>query len=290
MNFNMPALAILCALGLPLQALAQLNVIYPAMDERSSDSYGYKVLSLALEKSGRPFHLSVSTSKMNPERARKSIEDGVISIIDVGTSADLEERFAAIYFPIDQGISGYRLFIINKSQAGEFAAIKTLPELQKKIAGQGPGWSDIKILEQAGIKVVTAEFASLFKMVDIGRFDFFPLGVEEVFGLLEKFKAGCPNSVVEPTLVLHYPFARLFFVRKDNKVLQQALMDGLEKAFADGSFQKLINNDPSFKEARQRSEMGSRTVIEVSNPNLTEKFKKIPAKYFTKPYGFWTLP
>jgi hypothetical protein len=290
MNLTMPAFALLCALCLPLQAAAQLNVIYPSMEERSSDSYGYKVLSLALEKSGRPFHLALSASKMNHDRALKSIEEGVVSIIDVGTSADLEERFATIYFPIDQGISGYRLFIINKNRAGDFAAIKTLADLQKKVAGQGPGWSDIKILEQSGIRVVTAEFTSLFKMVDIGRFDFYPLGIEEVFGLLEKFKANCPNSIVEPTLVLHYPFARLFFVRKDNKVLQDAIMDGLDKAFTDGSFQKLINNDPAFKEARQRSEMGGRTVIEVGNPNLTEKFKKIPAKYFTKPYGFWTLP
>jgi len=290
MNINSPALLLFWLCCLPLQAAEPLHVIYPAMEERSADSYGYKVLSLALEKSGRPFQLSISASKMNSERARKSIDEGTVSIADFGSSAELEKRYAAIYFPIDQGISGYRLFIINKNSASRFAQIKSLSDLRTMVAGQGPGWSDIRILEQAGIKVETGEFTSLFKMVELGRFDFFPLGIEEVFGLLEKFQTSCPNSIVEPTLVLHYPFARLFFVKKDNQALRAAVLDGLEKAYADGSFQKLINNDAAFKEARTLSAMGSRTVIELNNPGLTEDFRKMPARYFTKPYGFWALP
>ena len=263
-------------------SFADLNVIYPAMDERPVENYGYKVLALALEKSGRKYHLSIFTRQMNAQRARKSIEDGTISVIDVGSNVEFEKRFSAVYFPIDRGLSGYRLFVINKKSAPDFAVIKNLSDLQKKVAGQGPGWADVKVLEDAGIKVETGEFVSLFRMVDKGRFDFYPLGIEEIYNLLDKYKVNCPDSIIENTLALHYPFARLFFVKKENKELHDALFEGLEKAFADGSFQALMNNDASFKEEQLRANLKDRTIIEIDNPNLSTQFKKIPAKYFMK--------
>jgi hypothetical protein len=277
------AIFVMCALYFPAQAYSDLEVIYPAMEERPIDSYGYKGLALALEKSGRKYHLSISKNAMNSQRARRSIDDGTISVLDAGTSAEFEKKYSAIYFPIDRGLSGYRLFIINKNLAPEFAAIKSLDDLQKKVAGQGAGWADIKILEGAGIKVVTGEFVALFKMVDRRRFDFYPLGIEEIYSLYDKYRGACPDSIIENTLTLHYPFARLFFVRKDNKDLHDALMEGLEKAFADGSFQDLINKDASFRELQLRANIKNRTIIEVDNPNLTPQFRQIPAKYFIKP-------
>jgi hypothetical protein len=186
-------------------------------------------------------------------------------------------------FPIDRGISGYRLFIINRALAPEFAAIKDLDNLRLKSAGQGPGWADIRILENAGIKVQVAPFGALFAMADNRRFDFYPLGLEEVYGMMDKYRDRAPRSMVEETLVLHYPFARLFFVKRDNAELHDALLAGLQASFADGSFQRLVENDPAHKAARQRANIGKRTLIEVDNPDLSPQFRAIPAKYFAKP-------
>lgn len=275
------ALALALVMAAPLAA--ELKVVYPQIEERAGDDYGFKVLKLALEKSGVPFTLSISPTKMNQERARAYMQDGSISILDFGTSADYEKQFQAVYFPIDRGLSGYRLFIINKTQAADFAAIKTVKDLTKKVAGQGPGWADIKIIEAAGIKVTTGPFENLFGMVDLKRFDFFPLGVEEIYGLLDRYKASAPNSIVEEKLVFHYPFGRLFFVKKDNKELADAVLAGLKKAFADGSFQKLLDDNNVFKTALAKANLKTRTLLEVDNPNLTAEFKKIPAEYFYKP-------
>ena len=274
---------LLLTAGSSVCAAPILHVVYPLVAERPSDGYGYRVLNLALEKSGRPYTLSISATKMNVQRARQSIDDGSISVIDIGTGAELEDRFATVYFPIDRGLSGYRLLIINKNQRADFAAIKTLADLQKKVAGQGTGWADIKILESAHIKVELGDFTALFRMVDRNRFDFFPLGIDEVFSLLDKYRSSCPDSLVEPSLVLHYPFARLFFVKKDNLALRDAIMAGLEKAFADGSFQKLMDLDPAYKEALARAQLNTRTMIDIDNPSLTPEFRRIPAKYFVRP-------
>lgn len=256
------ALFLLCLRWGPVAgAGSELQVVYPQIEERPTDSYGYKVLELALAKSGRHYRLSISKELMSQERARASLEDGRISVFDTGTSAQAEQRLRAVYFPIDRGFSGYRLFIINRALAPEFAAIKDLDGLRLKVAGQGPGWADTRILEHAGIKVQVAPFAALFVMADNRRFDFYPLGLDEVYGLLSRYRERAPHSVVEETLVLHYPFARLFFVNKDNRELHDALLAGLQAAFADGSFQRLLESDPAYQAARKRANIARRTEI-----------------------------
>lgn len=264
-------------------ASAELQVVYPRIDEHSADDYGYAVLELALARSGQPYRLSVSTARMNQERARSEMEAGRISVMDFGTGAAYEARFRAVYFPIDRGLSGYRLAIIRRHRAGDFAMVRTLGDLRAMAAGQGTGWADSRILEAAGIPVRSAEFDQLFRMVEAGRFDFFPLGVEEVYGLLDRFQGEAPNAVVEDTLVLHYPFARLFFVRKDDARLHDAISLGLQRAFADGSFQRLLENHPRVKASLQRAGLRQRTMIEIDNPFLTPAFRAIPAQYFYRP-------
>ncbi|SFV01492.1 substrate-binding periplasmic protein [Pseudoduganella namucuonensis] len=259
-------------------AWCALNVVYPRIDERPPDDYGYKVLELALAKSGVPHALSMSKVKMNQERARLLLERGEISVLDAGVSADFEARYDPVYFPLDRGLSGYRLLLIHKERAPDFARIRTLGQLAEMTAGQGPGWADIKILSAAGIGVKTAEFASLFRMVNAKRIDFYPLGADEILPLLERYRAQAPDVVVEPHLALHYPFARLFFVRKGDQELRDAIHAGLRKAFADGSLQKLLDLD-----IRLRDNLRERTIIQLDNPNLSNAFRQIPREYFHLP-------
>jgi len=260
-----------------------LKVVYPYIEERSSNDFGYQVLKLALSKSGVDYQLSINSRKSNQLRAQKLLEDGEVSLIDVGTSADFEKRFDAIHFPIDRGLSGYRLFIIHNSQAEQFSKVRSIEDLKKKVAGQGPGWADVKILSAAGIDVQTSQFESLFAMVDKGRFDFLPLGVEEVHGFLKRYQTLAPNSIVEQRIALHYPFARFFFVQRGNKVLHDAILSGLESAFADGSFQQLLEGNPLYSEGLNRANLKQRLLIEIDNPLMTAEFKNIPKKYFVSP-------
>ena len=283
--FTKLGLAVLLALGLAAssQAAPLLDVVYPRVEERSTEDYGYAVLELALAKSGVPYRLRLSPFAMTPERARLEMEAGRVSVLDFGTSADYEARFRAVYFPIDRGLSGYRLAIIHEASAPSFARIRTLADLRAMVAGQGPGWADATILTAAGIRVETAQFEQLFRMVNARRFDFYPLGVEEVYGHLEHHRALAPNAIVEPKLALHYPFARLFFVAKGNAELHDALSTGLKRAFADGSFQQLLENHPSVKRSLAQAALSRRVIIELDNPLLTPAFKQMPAEYFYRP-------
>lgn len=274
------SLGLLSAAGLAAIPSPVLHVIYPQINERPPSDYGFQILKLALEKSGKPFQLTLSRDRMNQERARAELAAGTISVVDFGTSIDFESRFDAVYFPIDRGLSGYRLCIINRDKAAAFAGVRSLGDFRAFVTGQGIGWSDARILVHNGIEVVSAEFESLFRMADAGRFDCFPLGVEEVHGFLDKYRALAPNSIVEDALVLRYRFARLYFVRKGNTSLQEALTKGLAEAFADGSFQRTLDANMQFRDALQKSHLQSRTTIPLDNPDLSERFRQIPEKYF----------
>ncbi|WP_341676243.1 hypothetical protein [Niveibacterium sp. SC-1] len=279
------AWALGCALlaGAPALAAdtAPLQVVYPNLNGNGTANLGYRVLKLALEKSGQAYDLSVDPRPANDERARLLLQAGEISTADFGSGADFEKRFAAIYFPIDQGLLGYRLFIIHRDDAPRFAQVQSLEDLQRFAAGQGLGWSNNQIMSAAGLEVVTGPtLESLFPMLEARRFDFLPLGLNEVYGFQEQYRKLAPSSLVETHLVLIYPFARLFYVRQGDTALRKAVEDGLRKAFDDSSFQHLLNNDPAIRAAVLQANLRSRVQIRIGNPTLTKAFRAIPPRYF----------
>src|SRR5262249_26590574 len=142
----------------------------------AGQNYGAQVLALALAKSEVPYTLTIHPTRVNQERTRVMIEESQISVYDFGTSAEFEQRLLPVYFPIDRGFLGYRLFVIHRNNADTFASINSIEQLREKTAGQKINWSDTTILRNAGITVHVAPWESLFKMIDSKRFDFFPLG------------------------------------------------------------------------------------------------------------------
>lgn len=271
---------IFCAIFVSCQAIAEpLHVIYPRVMSNGKDAFGYRVLKLALDESGVDYRLSLTEAVMNHDRAREMVKGGRASVFDFGTSPAYEKELLPIYFPIDRGLNGWRLFVIKRERQKDFDKIKTLADLRKMTAGQGP-WADRAVLEASGIHVITAPFPSLFRMVQAGRFDFFPLGVNEVYSLLDLHLAESPDLMVEKHIVLIYPFGRLFFVQKGNQRLHDIIQRGLERAWTDGSFLRLFNNDPAFRQALQNADLRDRVKIRIPNPYLTERFRQIPKEYF----------
>ena len=53
-----------------------LQVRYPNLDSLEAKAYGYRVLNLALQKSGVDFELSLHPLSVNQERARILLEQG----------------------------------------------------------------------------------------------------------------------------------------------------------------------------------------------------------------------
>ena len=261
-----------------VQAEPTLQVKYPNLDGLEANAYGYKVLNLALRKSGVDFELSLHPLNVNQERARIMMDSGEVNVVDFGTSAEFEHRFLPVYFPIDRGLNGYRLLVVHKDNADEYERMRSLMQLRDKTAGQGVRWSDIAILERAGIKVATAPLDGLFRLLERKRIDFVPLGANEVHFLLDKYRDAAPHAVVDSNLLIIYPFGRLFFVQKGNERLREAILRGLEAAFEDGSFMALLSK--YYFPSTDLSALAHRTILRLDNPSLTPEFRRMPPKYF----------
>lgn len=276
----------LCSLR-TARAQSPLAVTYPNLNGNSVDNLGYRMLELALSHSGRPYALTMHPMSVNDERARAMLRSGELSVVDFGSGAEFENAFSAVYFPIDRGLLGYRISLIHQNLKRDFAAVRTLPDLRRFRAGQGLGWSNNVIMQTAGIPVVIGPtLKSLFPMLEAKRFDYLPLGLNEVYGFANQYRRTAPSMAVDEHLLLVYRFARMFYVRTGNEALREALLHGLQQAFADGSFQKLLNNDPSVRRAVLRAKLAQRTTITIDNPLLTPAFLKIPDAYYFKASEF----
>lgn len=261
--------------------MAQMKVIYPNVNKQGENMFGYSALKLALENSGKNFELHITEAGVNDARIRRMLRSKEISIADFGTSAEFEQEFYPIYFPIDLGLNGWRIFLIHKESRSQFEKINSIERLRTKKSGQGIGWADVEILENAGLEVVkSSHIENLIRMVEGKRFDFFPLGANEAHSLLDAYSEENPNVIVEPTLLLIYPFGRLFFVHKENKELHDTVQTGLIKSFENGSFWELFQSHPSNQALFEKANLKYRNQILIDNPHMTEEFKKIPQKYF----------
>ena len=225
-------------------AAEKLNVIFLAGEGWfGKDGYRYSLLDLALSRSGQSYQIKVEDTALPQERRSRIIEKSPKPyIMDMGTSPAREQRLRAIYLPVFLGIgSGYRLVFNRKGLQEKLRLVRNINDLKKYTFGQGSHWSDIPILEGAGLKVISvAQKKLLWRMTEAGRFDLFPRGMFEIFEEHKNFKKQLPNLVINVHLLISYSFAIYFFVNKANENLATAVEAGMRKAYFSGEIQNLL--------------------------------------------------
>ena len=245
---------------------APLRVVYPNVEERPASGYGYQLLELALKKSGVPFKLSIFARPGSSQRAVAQLESGEIDVLDTGSSATSAQRFDLVPFPLDLGLSGCRMLLGRAEGLKRLDPVKSLGDLAPFVFGQGQNWLDTKIMRNAGLRVVEGEYDKLFRMLEAGRFDFYPLGSEEVYEILARNQAQAPDVAVHPGVGLFYPFIRVYYVTRGNEALRSALMTGLEAASADGSLQAFLARTSGLGPILSGQRPLPKTLLAMSNP------------------------
>lgn len=219
------------------QAEERLN--YFQVDGRYD--YRTELLQLALSYSDQSPEL-IANSKIPVTRAMNLMKKGEITgIVSMATSEKREEDLLAIKIPILAGILGMRVFFIHNEDQAQFSAIEDISDLQNLTAGFGEHWADLKILTENGFKVEpVAKYQSLFNMLNAKRFDYFPRGINEIFGEYETQKKSLKNLIIEQGLAIYYSYPVYFFVSNQDEKLASKIRIGLEKSLADGRFKTLF--------------------------------------------------
>lgn len=262
--------------------LAQTVIHYPRSESRADARQDYPValLKLILQSSGN-FLLEPTQMHMQQNRSLRMLKLGIgVDVVWTMTSKEREEELLPIRIPIDRGFLGWRLLLIRQGNEAAFKDIKTAKELSVLRVGQGHDWPDYELLKDNNFNAIpVATYEGLFEMLVRGHIDYFPRAITEIFQEM----AARPqlNLMVEPKLLIHYPSAFYYFVKKDNQVLAREIETGLKTAIANGSMLELFNQ--YYGEAIEKAKLSDRTIIELTNPLLSKETPLGNANYWFSP-------
>jgi ABC-type amino acid transport substrate-binding protein len=233
--------------------------------------YRWKLLELALSRAqgptDEPLRLQPFTEDITQNRGMQLLQSGAIDIIALGTNAEREARMLPIKIDILRGMVGYRLLVIRGADQARITRMDEAALRKELVFGLNSQWADLPVMRANGLAVQTsASYENLFSMLDAGRFDAFPRGLNEAGRELDDRKQNFPNLAVEQSKALFFPYPVYFWVSRDNPALAQRIERGLKAALADGSFRKLFESYHAAEiDMLARSK---RQVIRLANPLL----------------------
>ena len=244
--------------------IVRFPIAESAGDQRMN--YPRELLKLALSKARTEYRVTYPTVSMSQNRQIVELEAGrMIDVAPLPSSSDREARLLPIRIPLNKGLLGWRLGLVRKGDTHRVEQVKTLTDLRGVRLAQGQDWPDTQILMGNGLEVIKgSNYEGLFKMLESQRFDYFPRSVMEIW---DEQAAHANTLEIEPHLALHYFYDSYFFVHKHNTKLAADITEGMEKAIADGSFDKLF--DEHWGERVRKARLNERRVIELRNPLLT---------------------
>lgn len=265
----------LLVLSAPLQAA--MNYVGHGPEAATDHRYDYhwSILRLALDATGKkwgPYRLTYAPP-MNEKRQLQELghTNGRLNVVIRETNRDYEKRYLPVRIPIDRGLLGYRVLLINRSQQADFAKVQSLADLRPFRIIQGADWGDVAILRQAGLTVVTdPDYDGLFRMLARGHGDAFCRGVTEVEGEMQEQGARYPRMGIEKTLLLYYPLPTYFWFPRtpQGEKLAQRAEEGMRLLMANGEFQRLFLQ--YHGELIDRLALRQRKLIRIDNPDVPE--------------------
>lgn len=187
-----------------------------------------------------------------------------LDVVGNVTSRHSEQEFDFIRIPIHSGLHGVRLLVIRQQDQDRFQKIRTLEDLKRLTAGSVHDWGVTKVLQENGFKVITTTvYESLFRILEKGRIDYFPLAIFEAYQELEKLQSS--RLAIDNSLLLYYPSADYFFVGKNNQKLREQLEKCLNISINDGSKDALLEETFGLKKILSHINIESRHLLKLAS-------------------------
>jgi hypothetical protein len=249
-----------------------LPLVYPRHQARDDPQQGYvtALLQQALARSGQAYALRRSELRMVQTRAMQEIAmaSGSVDVVWAMTSRAREMQLLPVRIPIDRGLIGWRVALIQARQPQLLRGVRSIAALARLSAGQMGDWPDSAILQANGLRLDTSStYEGLFQQLAAGRIDYFPRSVIEAQSELASH-AHLPLAL-DTHLVIRYPAALYFFVGRHRPELARHIEIGLETMLADGSFAQMFQRH--FGRLAQGLNLSRRHVLELANPDLPEE-------------------
>ncbi len=245
------------------------------------DKYKTDLIKQILDNSGLDFSLYYYQKPGGHAIQIERVKRGTITIQSFGAYAELERKLIPIRVPIFKGLIGYRIFLINKKDQKKFSKIKTLDDLRKLTGMEGKGWTDIKIMEDAGLPQREVSGNAIYRMLNRGgRADYFSRAVYEAVGELQTLKTAYPDIAIEKRIFLTYPFAMYFYVSPKYPGLAEMLRRSFQELVESGRFDRFFYRHHYIRSAIEKANLDNRVKFNIPNKYLSSETRKLPRSYW----------
>lgn len=178
-----------------------------------------------------------------------------------------QEQKILIPLPLMKGLLGYRILIIRNADAQKFAAIKTADELKKLRMGIPTTWADAGLFRHNGYPVEErGSFDDLFQRLENNEFDYVTFGANEVGGVFAERAAKSGKLIIEPSLLVYYPFPLVFYVHPQRTALAERVSLGLQLINTTGELDRIFNR--YYGDTLAQLGLPARKRITLENPIL----------------------
>ena len=253
-----------------------------------------QLLRLIMERSGVDFAFGLTAEDLSQDAAVDALASGqlvgeknphAITIGVYGAGRALNDRLRVIPIPITGGVLGLRVGWTHDNRLKRLEAVDNLQDLRALTLLQGHGWSELDIFDAAGLKTFETAGDNLFRLVDQQRVDLLLRGVAEIEDEQTVVRRFSDQLVLDPHLLVAYPFAGFFYVSPDNKKLADAVKVGFEKILRDGSYQQLLESQLYTSWLRERLKLKQRRVIFIPNPEARGVLDDVYPRDWIVPWG-----
>ena len=253
-----------------------------------SHDYHVKLLKLALSPSKNKYVVRQMDLPLNQGRAQIELEKGeLLDLYWFGADSELDRQLAPIPVPTTRGLIGFRKFFIRSDMEAEFAKVQTLDDLSRFVACQGRHWPDSKILASANLSVTSSpNYETLFRMLDLGRCDYFPRGIHDFLTELELRRNRYPNLTQHNAMLLYYPFGVYFYTNKKQQGLADDLHEGMALLATSGRLLAFMKEHPLTRNVFVSEYSYSEKIIKLSNPLMTTNLRVNDKNFWFQPDYF----
>lgn len=270
-----------------------LPVVLARDDGFAVGGFNFQLLKLIMQESGVPHAIGLTSTVLPQDEVVEALASGsiggsrnpeAITVAMLGAGSNYSRRLRPVPIPVSGGLLGMRVGWVHRDRARMTSSIRTLQELRELILLQGVGWKDVNVLDYSGMRTYTTRPRELMRLVQYNRVDLYPRGITELEREYPEVLRDAPNLVVDPHLMIIYPFAGFFHVSHNNPILAKAIDTGFRRAFEKGSYQQLLERHLFTPWLKRQLNLPQRHLIYLPNPEASELFREVDPEHWILPW------
>ena len=267
-----------------------LAVVLDRRPGQDASDFRYRLLKLVMERSGQPHVLGLSAVVQPQDEAIAALAAGRdqvggnphrLSVGVYGAGRDLHQRLTSDRDPRHGWSVGVASWLDQSGGSADLKTVDRVGDLRRFTLLQGLGWSDVDVFDRLDCAPTRRDRRNFSDLWTTIVFSCFPVVWLNWLLKLSSCSDVAPQTLLDPHLLMAYPFAGFFYVSPSNKPLAEAIRRGFEQAISDGSYQRLL--EEVIMTPWLKKNLSSRKVLVLSN-HEAQTFWRVDPRHWMIPW------